>query len=506
MLTQALLRRAAARAPRRPAVVGDRTVTFAELRAESAATTALLARSGVACGERVALLLENSVDFAVALFGVLEAGAVAVPLNPATRPEKLAYILDDCAAAGVVAPSRLADVVARATDLLAHAPLVLWAGESEAGGARTTMPGPPRVIDEDVALLLYTSGTTGVPKGVMLTHRTVCNNAWAIGSYLENRPADVVLTTLPLSFSYGLFQLLTAVEVGHTVVLEQSHAYPADTLGRMRDLGVTGFPGVPTTFAALLPQLELGEVALPALRYVTNAGAALPAPHLARLRELLPGTRIFCMYGQTECTRASYLDPELLDEKPGSVGRAMPNTELYLVDDDGRRLPPGSTGELVVRGANVMRGYWGRPEETADRLRPGAGVGEKVLHTGDVFELDLDGYLTFLGRRDDVFKSRGQKVSPLEVETVIYELPEVVEAAVVGVPDPVEGLCVMAYVVAHDASRVTESDVRRHCRSRLEPHLVPRRVEFVDVLPKTGSGKIDRSALRDRCVVSPESS
>ena len=321
------------------------------------------------------------------------------------------------------------------------------------------------MIDDDLALVLYTSGTTGLPKGVMLTHRTVCNNAWAIGSYLGNRPEDVVLCTLPLSFSYGLFQVLTAVEVGHAVVLERSLAYPADTLRRMRELGVTGLPGVPTTFAKLLPQLERREVELPALRYATNAGAALPDAHLARLRELLPGVRIFCMYGQTECTRASYLDPELLDEKPGSVGRAMPNCELYLVDDEGRRLPPGSTGELVVRGANVMRGYWGRRGETAARLRDGQWVGEKVLHTGDLFHMDDDGYLTFVGRRDDVFKSSGQKVSPLEVESAIYELPEVAEVVVVGAPDPIEGLAVTAYVVRAPGGELTESGVRGHCRA-----------------------------------------
>jgi amino acid adenylation domain-containing protein len=505
MLTHELLERAAARAPGRDAIVGETRATFGEIESTSAATASLLRDRGVRRGERVALLLENSLQFVVALFGVLKAGAVAVPVNPGTKPQKLLHILDDCAAAALVVgtgeqvdESTLGLLAGRLTVIRAHEAAVVPAD------ARHPSAPNPRLIDNDLALVLYTSGTTGLPKGVMLTHRTVCNNAWAIGSYLGNTPDDVVLCTLPLSFSYGLFQLLTAVEVGHGIVLEQSLAYPADAVLRMRELGVTGLPGVPTTFAKLLPQLERREVALPALRYVTNAGAAIPEGHLARLREVLPGVRIFCMYGQTECTRASYLDPELLDVKPGSVGRAMPNCELYVVDDEGQRLPPDSTGELVVRGANLMRGYWGSREETAARLRDGELLGEKVLYTGDLFHMDDDGYLTFVGRHDDVFKTGGQKVSPLEVESTIYELPEVAEVAVVGAPDPIEGLSVKAYVVTATGSELTEAGVRRHCRARLEPHLVPRQVAFVDGLPKTDSGKIDRSALRDQCVASPE--
>jgi long-chain acyl-CoA synthetase len=342
--------------------------------------------------------------------------------------------------------------------------------------------------------VLYTSGSTGRPKGVMLTHRTVCNNASAIGSYLRNEPDDVVLCLLPLSFSYGLFQVLTAAEVGYAVALERSLAYPPDVLRRMSDLRVTGLPGVPSVFAILLQHLPADGVDLGPLRYVTNAGSALPAAHLARLRALLPGVRIYCMYGQTECTRASYLEPELLDEKPGSVGRAIPNSEVYLVDDDGKRLPPGSTGELVVRGANVMRGYWRRPEDTARRLRL-TETGERVLHTGDLFHMDADGYLTFVARRDDVFKSKGEKVSPREIEAVLHELPEVVEVAVVGVPHPLDGLAIKAFVVLAPDSELDPRRIRRHCRARLESHLVPRLVELRGELPKTESGKVNKTAL-----------
>ena len=503
MLTHELLTRTAGQAPERTAVfVGDRSWTYGELEAASDAAAADLVDSGVARGDRVALLLENSVEFVIALFAALKAGAAVVPLNPTMKEDKLADLLDDCGATALFTRAGLADVVSAALDLaLTRTRIVLLDGNDtthEGNAPRHAAPASrrsrARVIDEDLAAVLYTSGSTGRPKGVMLTHRAVCNNAWAIGSYLRNEPDDVVMCVLPLSFSYGLFQVLTAVEVGYAVALERSLMYPPDILRRMSDLRVTGLPGVPSVFAILLQHLPADGVDLGSLRYVTNAGSALPEAHQARLRALLPGVQIYCMYGQTECTRASYLDPELLDEKPGSVGRAIPNSEIYLVADDGRRLPPGSTGELVVRGANVMRGYWRRPEETAARLRL-TETGERVLHTGDLFHMDEDGYLTFVGRRDDVFKSKGEKVSPREIEAVLHELPEVVEAAVVGVPHPVDGLAIKAFVVLGLGSQLDARAIRRHCRSRLESHLVPRLVELRGELPKTESGKVNKTAL-----------
>jgi long-chain acyl-CoA synthetase len=254
------------------------------------------------------------------------------------------------------------------------------------------------------------------------------------------------------------------------------------------------------TMSALLLQLDLSRYTLPELRYITNTGAVLPNAHITALRAWLPHVQLYSMYGLTECKRVSYLPPEELDRRPTSVGRAMPNCEAMLVDSDGRVLQPPATGELVVRGSNVMQGYWNRPDATADALRPGAPPGERWLYSGDLFRTDEDGFLYFVGRRDDVIKSRGEKVSPREVENVLYDLTGVVEAAVVGEPDPVLGHAVVAYVVRAEAVALTEQDVVRHCARHLEDVMIPRRVQFVPVMPRTSTGKIDKRALGDERV------
>jgi acyl-CoA synthetase (AMP-forming)/AMP-acid ligase II len=353
----------------------------------------------------------------------------------------------------------------------------------------------PGVIDADLGALIYTSGSTGRPKGVMLTHRNLVHNAWSISTYLGLREDDVIACLLPLAFDYGLFQVLMAARVGAAVLLETSFAYPRDVLDRMAHNRVTVFPGVPTIWATLLPMAPFEGLDLAAIRMLTNTAAALPPAHITRLVEAFPQARLFSMYGLTECTRTSYLDPDRLADKITSVGKAMPNTEVYVVDHDGRRLPPGETGELVVRGASVMRGYWGRPDATAACLRPGEIEGELVLHTGDQFRIDDEGFLYFVGRTDDVFKCRGEKISPKEIEHVLYELEAVAEAAVVGVPDEIDGTAVKAVVAARPGATLTPDAVRGHCRARLENYMVPRFVEVRDALPKTDTGKIRKAAL-----------
>ena len=256
---------------------------------------------------------------------------------------------------------------------------------------------------------------------------------------------------------------------------------------------MTGFPIVPT-ISALLLQIDLTKYDLSALRYITNTAAALPTTHILGLRARLPQVKIFSMYGLTECKRVSYLPPEQIDRRPTSVGRGMPNEEVYIVDEQGHRLASG-TGELVIRGSNVMKGYWELPEETARMLRPGPLPGERLLFSGDLFRMDEEGYLYFVGRKDDIIKTRGEKVSPREVENVIYELPDVVEAAVVGVPDAVLGQAIKAVVTLRDAASLNEQDVLRHCANRLENFMVPKHVEFRAVMPKTSTGKIDKKTL-----------
>jgi acyl-CoA synthetase (AMP-forming)/AMP-acid ligase II len=353
---------------------------------------------------------------------------------------------------------------------------------------------PKRCIDIDLAALIYTSGSTGRPKGVMLTHLNIVSAATSITTYLENRTEDVILSVLPLSFDYGLYQALMAFKFGGTLVLERSFTYPYKVLDLLLREQVTGFPIVPT-MAAVLLQMDFSTFQSPALRYITNTAAALPTEHIRRLRDLFGSAKLYSMYGLTECKRVSYLPPEQLDVRPTSIGRGMPNEEVYIVDDVGKRVPPQVIGELVVRGANVMKGYWELPEETDKMLRPGPLPGEKVLYTGDLFRSDDEGYLYFVGRKDDIIKTRGEKVSPREVEDVLHTMPEVAEAAVIGVPDALLGQAIRAVISLREGARLAENDVLSYCATRLEDFMVPKSVIFVSSLPKTGSGKVSKREI-----------
>jgi acyl-CoA synthetase (AMP-forming)/AMP-acid ligase II len=357
-------------------------------------------------------------------------------------------------------------------------------------------PAPPRNIDLDLATIIYTSGSMGDPKGVMLTHLNMMSAATSITTYLENVSEDVIIDVLPLSFDYGLYQVLMTFKFGGTIVLERSFAYPYEAIKQMVKERVTGFPGVPTIFAILLQMEDLGRYDLNCLRYITNTAAALPIEHIQKIRKVFPQAKLYSMYGLTECKRVSYLPPEELDRRPGSVGRGMPNEEVWIVDENGNRVGSGVVGELVVRGSNVMRGYWDDPETTDKALRPGPLPGEKVLYTGDLFKTDEEGFLYFVGRKDDMIKTRGERVSPKEVENAIYGLEGIGEVAVIPVADDILGQAIKAFVVPRNGFVLGEKDVLKHCKKELEELAIPKYVEFRDVLPKNPSGKIDKLALK----------
>jgi acyl-CoA synthetase (AMP-forming)/AMP-acid ligase II len=287
-----------------------------------------------------------------------------------------------------------------------------------------------------------------------------------------------------------------AAQFGGTVVLEKSFAYPFAIIERLREERATGFPIVPTMSAILLQMKEIGPEVFDGVRYISNTAAALPEKHIRGLRKLFRNADIYSMYGLTECKRVTYLPPEDIDRKPGSVGRGMPNEQVYLVDDSGRTIEePDTVGELVVRGANVMQGYWELPGETAERLKPGRYPWERVLHTGDLFTMDAEGYLYFVSRKDDIIKSRGEKVSPKEIEVLLCDHEDIVEAAVVGVPDEVLGEAIRAYVVLREGSAMTEKEILGYCSRNLEDFMKPQSAVIVASLPKTTSGKITKKGL-----------
>ncbi|MBI4998926.1 MAG: acyl--CoA ligase [Rhodocyclales bacterium] len=502
-LTRAFLI-AAARFPGKTALVcGDERVSYAELLPRVAGLARALQDSGLQRGDRVLLMLDNGIEFAVAMHALLLLGAVIVPVSPLTKTDKLRYLLIDTDAVALVAHATLAPAWQAA---LPRAPALrsVWVvGQADTDDARCrAWPGaaaaalPDLAIDgRELAAIIYTSGTTGQPKGVMLSHDNM-RAAWrSVQAYLHLREDDVIGLALPMTFSYGLYHVIMGLGLGATIVIERSVAFPVKLLQRFAAERVTVFPGVPTLFASLLGQ-DLAAYDLGALRIATNAAAALPIAHLQRLRQAWPQMRFFAMYGLTECKRASYLAPEDIDARPASVGRGMPFQRHWLVDEDGRDVTVGGVGQLVGAGPHVMQGYWRRPGESAEKLRP-APDGTPALYTGDIFRSDADGYLYFVSRSDDIIKSRGEKVSPVEVEHAICGLPGVIDAAVVGVPDELLGEAVQAYVRIATGVQLTERDVIRHCLATLESFMAPKRVVFVEELPVTDSGKVQRSGLRN---------
>lgn len=490
------------RAGKTALVTAERRLSYGELDRMSSALAGALADHGVRRGDRVLVFMDNSWETAVSIFGALKAGATFSPINPSTKTGKLAYIIEDCEPAAILTLGRLMPVVREALAGYGGRPVAVLSTEgrdSVPDGAHcfsASLEGSPGSVDHggtdsDLAMLIYTSGSTGQPKGVMMTHRNIEAASRSIITYLQGSADDIVLNVLPLAFDYGLYQLLMSVRLGATLVLQKSFAFPSAIFEVMRREHVTGFPLVPTMAAMILRMQDLTPGFLPDLRYLTNTAAALPPEHIARLRALFPGARLYSMYGLTECKRCTWLPPEELDRRPGSVGIAIPGTEAFVVDEQGRRVAPGVAGELVIRGPHVMQGYWRNSEATAAVLRTGADPSQIQLHTGDLFHADAEEFLYFVGRKDDIIKTRGEKVAPKEVEAVLHAMPGIAEAVVAGVPDPLLGQAVTAMVVASDPG-LSERQILGHCARHLEDFMVPRRIFLTETLPRTDTGKISR--------------
>lgn len=494
------LRNTARSLPAKTALVaGGRRLSYRDLDDESDRLANALIARGLRHGDRVVLLLDNIAEAVVSLYAVCKAGAVACPLPPLTKVERLTGICERLQPAAVVAQSRLTAIADRAcpAEMLRIAIPVEgqpidagWLPYADLLSAAPTQPPDARGEPDDLALIIHTSGSTGVPKGVMLSHANVLAACTSIVGYLENTADDVILSVLPLSFGYGLTQVVTAAISGATLVLEKSFAFPRVILARMAEEGVTGFPLVPMIAALILQMKDLQPGFLPHLRYITSAAAQLPPALSSGLRHLLPQTRLYIMYGQTECIRATWLPAGEVADRPTSTGIAIPGSEVLVVDEDGNPTLPGVTGELIVRGPHVMQGYWRDDAATAATVRAAPAPWGRELRTGDLFRVDAEGYFYFVGRRDDMIKTRGEKVSPQEVERVLYTLDGVREAAVTGVADPVLGEAIKAVIALEEGIRIDAREVIRHCTRHLEDFMVPKWVEFRDSLPKTVSGKI----------------
>ena len=469
---------------------------------------AALRDRGVVRGERVAIYMDNSWPCVVSIYATLLAGGVFLLINPQTKADKLGFILDDSGARLLLTDGHLEKEF---LPLLAHATQlagVISSGSVPTGSGivafdaaiRDAAPlaEPAATIPLDLAALVYTSGSTGQPKGVMQTHQSMVFTVDSLIEYLRLGRDERILCVLPLAFDYGLYQLLMTVRLGATLVLERSFTYPAQVFARMQAFGVTVFPGVPTIFAMLLSAHQREPLHFGGVTRVTNTAAALADASATRLRDIFPNALIYKMYGLTECKRVCYLEPELAETRPGSVGKAIPGTEVYLLSADGQPTPPGETGILHVRGPHVMLGYWNRADLTEQMLRPGKLPGERVLCTHDLFRMDADGYLYFVGRSDDIIKTRGEKVSPVEVENAMLAIAGIREVAAVGVPDALLGQAIRAYVVLEPDISLSGKQIRALCAARLENFMVPQDIVLCTDLPKTATGKVSRKALLER--------
>ena len=463
--------------------------------AQSEFVAAELQRRGVQVGDRVVVCLPNSTDAITSLYGVWQAGACLVMADADSTLDSLAYRVAHSGATAIIVPEARRAHARVVADGLAGAPAVVVIDDLAVPLDDPQAPSytAPPFDPDDPAAIIYTSGSVGPPKGVTHSQRSISAAVSSVAEYLQHTPDDVVLCVLEPAFGYGLLQVLVTFETGGRLVLKRGFGLPFDVVSVIESERVTGLAGVPTLFALLCELRDISALDMSSLRYLTNAGAALAPPLSARVRAMFPSARLFLMYGQTECFRTSYLPPEEVDTRPLSVGRGMPGVELWLEDEQGNVLPNGSQGELVVRGENVMLGYWNNSEATAQVLASSVYANQRVLHTGDLFRTDDDGFFYFVSRTDDIIKVRGKKVAPNEIENRLAERAEIAQSRVIGVPHDVLGQAIRAEVVLRPGCALTESELRRFLRQGLEPYKVPQTIVFVDELPKSASGKVLRT-------------
>ena len=469
----------------------DARLTYRELRRSVARLAAGLLARGHGKGERIGLWSENSFFFVAGYLAVLRAGMVVVPFQTEITEATFARIVADAGITELWVSrrflARLRPWAAKAgVALLSEAELAAWRAEP----ARRM----PDVGPGDLAALIFTSGSTGEPKGVMVSHGNIACNSRDIIAYMNLTPQDRVMVVLPFNYCFGSSLLHTHLMVGASLVLNNEFMYPETVVMEMLEKECTGLAGVPSTYQILLRKSRFRELEFPKLRWLQQAGGKLPDPLIREILRSFPMLRFYLMYGQTEATaRLSYLPPERLLDKLGSIGRGLPSTRLEVVLPDGSTVTPGSgeTGEITATGANIALGYWNDPVETARHFRDGK------LFTGDLARVDEDGFIFIAGRERDFIKSGGNRVSAKEVLDTIVELSAVVEAAVLGFPHDLLGEAIHVFVVVTRGSDLVPEDVRAHCRRHLPPFKVPAKVVFVNQMPHSGSGKVLTSRLRE---------
>lgn len=498
----------ASKSPDKVAIIAEgRSYTYSELAGSVVKLSNALILRGFCRGDRCVIYMDNTWSCVVSIYATLLSGGVFVVVNPQTKKDKLEFILNDCSASIFITDTRLYNIFSAVIDEVKSLKCVISSGDMSKidnstinvfddviNASPSTCPDITSIVN-DLSALIYTSGSTGNPKGVMHTHSSMVFALNSLIEYLRLSSEDRLLVVLPLAFDYGLYQLLMSVQLGATLVLERSFNYPAQIFKRIEETSVTVFPGVPTIFSMLISIHKRNEIMFPSVTRVTNTAAALPPDYINSLKEIFPSALIYNMYGVTECKRVCYLEPEKIENKPSSVGKAIPGTEIFILDGQGNKVLPGETGMLYVRGPHVMLGYWKQEELSNEVLIDTVLPGEKILCTKDWFKMDEDGDLYFQGRSDDIIKTRGEKVSPVEVENVIYGIEGVLEAAVIGVDDEMLGEAIKCFVVIDNDSDLSLRQINKVCAEKLENFMVPKYFILVDELPKTNTGKISKKGM-----------
>lgn len=479
-------------------------INYLELEAAANRLANHLIDLGIKPGDRICILLEPSINYIIAYFGILKAGAVVVSLNTQAAIRNFRNTLGNCQVSGLIVNKNLAHIVNEIHSDLPSLNFVISEGSHDCFPRDIkadfwldiqlkSNPTRPTIAhkENDIAQIIYTSGTTGSPKGVTLSHKNLHANTVSIVKYLDLRPDDRVMAILPFYYSYGNSLLLTHMYCGGSVVIDNRFAYPNIILEIMAQERVTGFSGVPSSFAILMHRSNIYDYRFKHLRYITQAGGPMSPALTQKIMEILPHIKVYIMYGQTEASaRLSYLEPDKLPEKIGSIGKAIPGVELTIKDEKGKVCKPGEVGEIIASGDNIMIGYWNQPEETKKVLK------EDGLHTGDLARTDEDGYLYIVSRRSDMIKSGAHRISPKEIEEVIVEFPSIIESAVFGVPDEILGEAIVAYVVSKE--KVDINELRKHLSLNLATFNIPREIIQVESLPKTPSDKIKRFELAEK--------
>lgn len=464
---------------------------------------------GVGKGDRVALLVENSFDYIIGYYAILKIGAITVALNTETTSESLSYLLNDSGAIALITQTRYSKYLIPALGKTPHLRELILDKKNlkfknsvschqtllrEIYEHGSDVHPAIRTIDIDVASIVYTSGSTGKPKGVTLNHLNIVNNTRSIVKYLELTPEDRIMVVLPFYYIYGKSLLNTHFSVGGSVVIDNRFAYPNVILETMQNTQVTGFSGVPSTFMILLNRSVVRKYRFDSLRYLTQAGGAMAVNIQKEVANVFSPAKLFIMYGATEASaRLSYLEPGMLTQKWGSIGKAIPNVDLFIMDEKGNKLPPGKVGEIAARGSNIMIGYWHDPEETAKVLKNG------IYYTGDLGKMDEDGFFYVVGRSKDMIKVGGERISAKEVEHAILEIDGVHEVAVVGIEDEILGETMKAFIVPKNMNNgLNREVVQSILRRKLPLYKIPKHFRFCEDLPKNKSGKILKTVLKNR--------